>query len=1183
MKKLVYLSVFIFLVIVLPLVNASTTYTSSTDTICNDGICTKTLYSGIRNIYEDNKWVRVEEARSLKDKGFNVFVLENDLEFPIEVVDFNYTSIQVKLNPKGIKIFTEDIPIRVWKQNNTKAEQFKQDVLDGKKISKGVEDYKSEMDQVLDNEIGFNLLNQEEEKVYDFGMGYVLEFGYNSTTIVLYQNVTGIGNYDMMVESDNPDKNDSGSAGHYVGTIGPSTSNTWRAYHIFNISQLEGLIINNATFNMFYVNDFFEGIGFNQSLNQVNRDFNVDDSSWNKQPCGINYDNATACNLTRESYLEFNGTSFDDAWVLWDVSNSLFKSVNNSDWFFSFGLKNEVEDDSNLDQRVSYAGFAYFNDALMPFLNITYTAAGDSTPPYFTTTPSNEAITYNNFWSGVDFDATDETEFDSYVVNDSRFTINSTGFLNMTNILSVGIYNLNITINDTSNNLNSTVYVLTINQATPSLGISGTTPITYLTTTNVAGSNCPSQLTCSLDKPNVVYSVGVETFNHSTVGNENYTVDSITKDITINQATLSASITNDTSLTRTFDGSATTIGISESNTGDGDVTYKIYVDGIDEGSTYIQGIAGTYVIILNSTGGTNYSASSSLDSETLTINTATPSGSLAGTASINYLVTGDVEGTESNAGDGGCSYLLYRDDIQVNNPDTTVLAVDSYNYIFNTTGCTNYSASASLDTFALTVNKISATGSLSGTSSIDYLVAGDVQGTESNTGDSDVTYRLYRDGVEVSNPDTNILGVATYNYIYNTTGGENYSSTSSIDTFALTVNPIDPSSNMGLSVSSPIQYPTISDFSESETNSGDGGCSYSLNDTNRIFAAGTITFNYSTNGCANYTSGSITTTLTINKNNTLTLELDATTPITYPTVTDFAGSGCPSQLACSLNISNRIYSAGTISANYSTQGNENYTSTFTTKEVTINKATTSLGLNATTPITYGTSTDFSGSGCPTQLICNLNITNGVFSAGTISANYSTEGNENYTTDSNIFTVTINKAASLIYLYLNNIREDYGAVNDSETSKENVWINSTLEIGNGDINIYLNNTLINLGTNPLSNLTDLPMGTYYVTANYSGNENYTSGEEEWEVIISQSSNEESGSNYNECSGSTRLILDTLIVLLSLGILIFSITLFYNKGLREKIGTQLILFVFVGIILFVVLIQVIANSVTSFCGV
>ena len=92
------------------------------------------------------------------------------------------------------------------------------------------------------------------------------------------------------------------------------------------------------------------------------------------------------------------------------------------------------------------------------------------------------------------------------------------------------------------------------------------------------------------------------------------------------------------------------------------------------------------------------------------------------------------------------------------------------------------------DIFTLTINKVTPSGTLSGTSPITYGTLGDVEGTESNTGDSDVNYKLYRNGTEVSNPDASTLAVGYYTYIYNSTEGANYSAVASLDTFDLTIS-----------------------------------------------------------------------------------------------------------------------------------------------------------------------------------------------------------------------------------------------------------------------------------------------------------------------------------------------------------------------------------------------------------
>lgn len=133
------------------------------------------------------------------------------------------------------------------------------------------------------------------------------------------------------------------------------------------------------------------------------------------------------------------------------------------------------------------------------------------------------------------------------------------------------------------------------------------------------------------------------------------------------------------------------------------------------------------------------------------------------------------------------------------------------------------------------------------------------------------------------------------------------------------------------------------------------GTNYSLYTTNNVsyvynfvsLSAGTYNYYYWCygNGTSNLFNNTQILNYTLNQNTTYVLEITKTTPIDYGTTTDFIGTGCPSQLTCSLNISNGIFSAGTISANYSTAGNTNYSAKSTTATVTINKATRTCSLS----------------------------------------------------------------------------------------------------------------------------------------------------------------------------------------------------------------------------------------------
>ncbi len=105
--------------------------------------------------------------------------------------------------------------------------------------------------------------------------------------------------------------------------------------------------------------------------------------------------------------------------------------------------------------------------------NINFTSVRftiDTTAPYFTTIPANASLNYKQELN-VDFDATDSREFGTYAVNDSRFVINSSGGLKNNTILGVGTYVINVTVNDTLNNLNSTLYQVDVNQLSSSVNL----------------------------------------------------------------------------------------------------------------------------------------------------------------------------------------------------------------------------------------------------------------------------------------------------------------------------------------------------------------------------------------------------------------------------------------------------------------------------------------------------------------------------------------------------------------------------------------------------------------------------------------------------------------------------------------------------------------------------------------
>jgi len=78
--------------------------------------------------------------------------------------------------------------------------------------------------------------------------------------------------------------------------------------------------------------------------------------------------------------------------------------------------------------------------------------------------------------------------------------------------------------------------------------------------------------------------------------------------------------------------------------------------------------------------------------------------------------------------------------------------------------------------YTFTINKATPSLSISGTGTYTYPYTSTVQGTENNLGDDDISYNLYRNGTLVSNPEVIELPAGIYNYIFNSTEGQNYTS-----------------------------------------------------------------------------------------------------------------------------------------------------------------------------------------------------------------------------------------------------------------------------------------------------------------------------------------------------------------------------------------------------------------------
>ncbi len=201
---------------------------------------------------------------------------------------------------------------------------------------------------------------------------------------------------------------------------------------------------------------------------------------------------------------------------------------------------------------------------------VNVTAQLDTTPPYFITIPVNATINYTQSFS-ASFQAQDNIALDTFTLNDTKFAINSSGFLRNATQLAAGIYIINITINDTSNNINSTIYQVTVNRALSSCTISSNSPQSYPSQINVSASCTNPEAQTSLYRDNnevtsqnhQLITLGADTYTYiaDTSQTQNYTNASASAIVTVNQnTTLALSISISPSTNVNFPAQTTATG-----------------------------------------------------------------------------------------------------------------------------------------------------------------------------------------------------------------------------------------------------------------------------------------------------------------------------------------------------------------------------------------------------------------------------------------------------------------------------------------------------------------------------------------------------------------------------------------------------------------------------------------------
>ncbi len=520
--------------------------------------------------------------------------------------------------------------------------------------------------------------------------------------------------------------------------------------------------------------------------------------------------------------------------------------------------------------RITYI----ITDTIYPIFS-SFNSNPENNTPYSSgaTYRFNSTIINTNGTAGMEFNGTNNTATNS----SNNFTASVTN-------LAAGTYSYYWWArgNGTDKNFNSTTLMsYTVAKATQTLtflanGGTNNLSLIYPQQVNISATASAGTGTVGLDKDNANYlssnslnvslSAGSYIFRANITGNQNYSnVDYSYYNITINKTIPQGSLTNTTAWTVTYP-TQTNISYSESNSGDGDVSYNISRDNVykNGGENVTLGV-GTYNYVLNTTGGTNYTANASMDAKTLTVQ---QNNSYVLTLTITPSIT-ETYPTQINATGTNCpselTCNLYNNQTgTLTNGANYTLGAGVYNITYNTTGNTNYSAKSVSQ--IVTINKATPAGSLTNTTSltVTYPTAINVSYVETNTGDADVSYKIYRDNVDVtSEKGLNVtLSAGTYSYILNSTGGANYSTNASISNFTITVAQATPvitkllnSGTDNLTITYPQQV--------NATGSSTGGTIKIYRDTtdatsenglNVSLSAGGYVYNFNVTGNTNYSS-----------------------------------------------------------------------------------------------------------------------------------------------------------------------------------------------------------------------------------------------------------------------------------------------------------------------------------------
>ena len=430
----------------------------------------------------------------------------------------------------------------------------------------------------------------------------------------------------------------------------------------------------------------------------------------------------------------------------------------------------------------------------------------DNTPPYFINI-SNISI-YTNQSLSTQFNASDNIAFGSFAINwTNTFSITSNGLLTNSSGLSAGIYYINVTINDSANNLNSTVVWVNVTQS-----------VIPDTSYPIFSNNLTYPNNNTEYAPNKQFQFNVTILNSN--GSAGISFNSI-----------NYSMSN---LSSVFNKTFNTLSA-------GTFPYYFWAYGNGTNNLFNNSITYYYTIAQNS-------------SYNMTV---------IGTTPITY---GTVAGISNTTCPSQLVCNLYRNDTgAITSPDNSILGVGYYRYTYNSTGNINYT-SQSNSNFVLEVDKANSQTSLTFDKTSPQSYPNSITPTCTLiTGVGSVSLTNGTSGV------SEVLGVNTWNFNCSYAGNTNYSASSNSSNFQITQNTtyvlslaITPSTNEIY----PVETTATGSGCPIELtcNLSNNVSGFLVNPHIETLGVGIYNYTYNSSGNTNYSIKSVSSLLTINQN-----------------------------------------------------------------------------------------------------------------------------------------------------------------------------------------------------------------------------------------------------------------------------------------------------------------------------